>query len=215
MAVLAPRADAADPDNTCEMVAIAAVAQGEEIFNTYGASLSNAELLMRYGFMLDSNDNDVLTWTAEEIWDAAGAALSDPHPSRWEDDIGHGVCMEILCDWVYEKGWTDSELVADSKLEENRSALLCMTADGTLSHELWVGTALASLQRQGVKVEATRTRQLLASMARAQIQLEQGQATARGEGDDDNCDAYDVRDHAPDGVCAHITIWTGLTLKYI
>lgn len=207
-AVPAPRADeAADPDNTCEMVAIAPVASGEEIFNTYGASLSNAELLVRYGFMLDANDNDVLTWTTQEIWDAAGAALSDPHRSRWEDEIGYGVCMEILRDWLYDRGWTDSELVADSKLEEDRNALY-MTADGTLSHGLWVGIALASLQRQGVKVEAMQTRRLLASMARAQIQLEQGQeATRRGEGGDDECDAYDVR---PDGVC---TSPFGLTLK--
>jgi len=213
MAVPAPRADAADPDNTCEMVVNAPVAPGEEIFNTYGASLSNSELLLRYGFMLDANDNDVLTWTTEEIWDAAGAALSDPHLCRWEDEIGYGVCMEILRDWLYDRGWTDSELVVDTELEENRNALY-MTADGILSHKLWVGIALASLQRLGgVKVEVMQTRQLLASMARAQIQLEQGQATAQGEGDDDDdSDAYEVRDYvAPDGVCLHIiTIWADI-----
>ncbi|KAH9044238.1 SET domain-containing protein [Lactarius hengduanensis] len=192
MAVPASRADAADPDNTCEMVANAPAAPGEEIFNTYGASLSNAELLMRYGFMLDANDNDVLTWTTEEIWDAAGAALSDPHLSRWEDEIGHGVCMDILRNWLYDRGWADSELVVDTELEENKNAFY-MTADGIISHKLWVGIALASLQRQGgVKVEVIQTRQLLSSMARVQIQLEQGQATAGGE--DDDSDAYDALD---------------------
>src|ERR1700761_7653993 len=44
VAVSALQADAADPDNTCEMVANAPVAPGAEIFNTYGASLGNAEL---------------------------------------------------------------------------------------------------------------------------------------------------------------------------
>ncbi|KAF8271602.1 hypothetical protein EI94DRAFT_1720152 [Lactarius quietus] len=156
MAVQAARADEADPDNTCEM-----------IFNTYGASLGNAELLVRYGFMLDANDNDVLT------------------------EIGHGVCMEILRDWQNDKGWTDSELVVDSTLEENRNALY-MTADGALSHKLWVGIALASLQRQGVRVDVMQTRQLLESMARTQIQLEQGQGSAQGEGGDDDSDTYDV-----------------------
>ncbi|KAH9004651.1 SET domain-containing protein [Lactarius hatsudake] len=181
MAVPASRADAADPDNTCEMVANAPAAPGEEIFNTYGASLSNAELLMRYGFMLDANDNDVLTWTTEEIWDAAGAALSDPH--LWEDEIGYGVCMEIL---------RELALVVDTELAENKNAF-CMTADGMISHKLWVGIALASLQRQGgVKVEVIQTRQLLSSMARVQIQLEQGQATAGGK--DDDSDAYEALD---------------------
>ncbi|KAI9440492.1 SET domain-containing protein [Lactarius indigo] len=192
MAVPASRADAADPENTCEMVANAPAAPGEEIFNTYGASLSNAELLMRYGFMLDANDNDVLTWTTKEIWDAAGAALSDPHLCRWEDDIGYGVCMEILRDWLYDRGWADSELVVDTELEDNRNAFY-MTADGIISHKLWVGIALASLQRQGgVKVEVIQMRQLLSNLARVQIQLEQGQATA--DGDDDDSDVYDVLD---------------------
>ena len=192
MAVSALQADAADPDNTCEMVANAHVAPGAEIFNTYGASLSNAELLVRYGFMLDANDNDVLTWTSEEILDAAGAALSDPHLCPWEGEIGHGVCMEILPNWHYDKGWSDSELVVDSQLEKNGNALY-MTADGALSHELWVGIALASLQRQGVRVDVMHQRQLLERMARTQIQLEQGHA--RDEGGNDDSDAYDVRDY--------------------
>jgi SET domain-containing protein 6 len=61
-------ADAADAENTCEMVVNAAITPGSEIFNTYGSKLTNAELLVRYGFMLGANDNDVLTWTTEEIW---------------------------------------------------------------------------------------------------------------------------------------------------
>jgi SET domain-containing protein 6 len=191
MAVPLARADAGDPDNTCEMVANAPVAPAAEIFNTYGASLGNAELLVRYGFMLDANDNDVLTWTTEEVWDAAGAALNDPHLCCWEGEIGHGICMEILRDWQYDKGWTDSELVVDSNLEDNRKALY-MTADGALSHKLWVGIALASLQRQGVRMDVMQTCQLLQSMARTQIQLEQGQATVRGERGDDDNDAYDA-----------------------
>ena len=40
------------------MVVNAAIMPGEEVFNTYGAKLTNAELLVRYGFILDANDND-------------------------------------------------------------------------------------------------------------------------------------------------------------
>lgn len=195
MAVPARLADAADPDNTCEMVANAPVAPGAEIFNTYGASLANAELLVRYGFMLEANDNDRLTWTIEEIWDAAGAAFTDPHLGPWQGKIGHSVFMEILRDWQNDRGWTDSELVVESELEDNRNDLY-LTADGALSHKLWVATALASLQQHHcVRKDVTQMRQLLDSMARTQIQLEQGQATtARGEGSDDS-DAYEVRDY--------------------
>jgi hypothetical protein len=86
-----------------------------EVFNTYGARLTNAELLVRYGFVLDANDNDILTWTTEEIWDAAGSALADPRPGCWEGDTGYGACMEILRDWQYDAGWADSELVIDTE----------------------------------------------------------------------------------------------------
>jgi N-lysine methyltransferase SETD6 len=178
------------------MVVNAAITPGEEVFNTYGARLSNAELLVRYGFMLDANDNDILTWTIEEIWDAAGAALADSEPRRWDNEAGYGVCMEILRDWQYDAGWAGSELVIDTELDENSNPLY-MTADGVLSHKLWLAIALATLQRQDTNLKAAQTRQLLRGMAWAQTQLERGQTMTRSEVIDE--DAYRVRAHAPDG----------------
>jgi len=149
------------------MVVNAAIAPGEEVFNTYGASLSNAELLVRYGFMLDANDNDILTWTTEEIWGAACAALADSQPRRWDTEAGYGVCMEILRDWQYDAGWAESELVIGTELYENRNRLY-MTADGVLSHKLWLAIALATLQ--ATSLDVAETRQLLGRMAWAQTQ---------------------------------------------
>jgi len=187
----APRADTADPENTCEMVMNSAVAPGEEIFNTYGAKLTNAELLVRYGFMLDANDNDILTWTTEEIWDAAGAALADHRPRRWDNDAGYGACMEILRDWQNDAGWADSELVIDTESDENGNRLY-MTADGVLSHKLWLAIALAALPRQDATIDVAITRQLIKRVVRVQTQMEQGQTRARNEGSDEDDDAYKV-----------------------
>jgi hypothetical protein len=184
----APGADAADPENTCEMVVNAAIAPGSEIFNTYGAKLTNAELLVRYGFMLDANDNDILTWTVEEIWDAAGATLDNPRPRRWDDDASYGAYMEILRDWEYDAGWADSELVIDTERSENRNPLY-MTADGVLSHKLWLAIALATLWREGMTIDDAQTRQLLIRIAGAQTQIEQGQRKVEDDGDD----TYEVR----------------------
>ena len=191
----APGADAADPENTCEMVVNATIAPDSEIFNTYGAKLTNAELLVRYGFMLDANDNDTLTWTIDEIWDAAGAALDDLRPRRWDDHAGYGLCVEILRDWQYDAGWADSELVIDTEPNENRNPLY-MTADGVLSHRLWLAIALAASWRQGMTREVTQMRQFLTRIAWAQIKMEQGQTGSRKEGLDENDDgAYEVRGH--------------------
>ena len=183
-----PGADAADPENTCEMVVNAPIAPGSEIFNTYGPKLTNAELLVRYGFMLDANDNDTLTWTVEEIWDAAGAALDDLRPRRWDDYAGYGACMEILHDWEYDAGWADSELVIDTERDENRNPLY-MTADGVLSHKLWLAIVLATLWRQGTTIDIAQTRRLLTRIAWAQIEIEQGQTRVEDDGDDE----YKVR----------------------
>lgn len=38
-----------------------------EVFNTYGETLSNAQLLLRYGFILDVNENDQVLWDIEEL----------------------------------------------------------------------------------------------------------------------------------------------------
>jgi hypothetical protein len=176
------------------MVVNAAITPGEEVFNTYGAKLSNAELLVRYGFLLDANDNDILTWTTEEIWGAAGAALADSQPRRWDNEASYGVCMEILRDWQYDAGWAGSGLVIDAEPDENRNRNpLYMTADGVLSLKLWLAIVLATLQRQVTNLDVGETRQLLGRMAWAQTQLERGQTLARSEGIDEDNDAYKVR----------------------
>jgi len=177
------------------MVVNAAVAPDGEVFNTYGAKLTNAELLVRYAFMLDSNDNDILTWTMEEVWDAADSALTDVRPRHWDDDAGYAICMEILRDWQYDAGWGASDLVIDTEPDENRN-LLYMTADGVLSHKLWLAIALAALRGQGMTIETAQIRRLVARMAWMQIQMEQGQTRARNGGsdkDDDDEEAYEVR----------------------
>lgn len=46
--------DSVEEENTCEMVTNGMIAPGSEVFNTYG-ELSNAELLLQYGFMLEDD----------------------------------------------------------------------------------------------------------------------------------------------------------------
>lgn len=54
-----------------------------EIFNTYGERLTNAQLLMRYGFLLDGNEHDVLDWSVDEMCGLAPPLLRGLH-----DEIG-------------------------------------------------------------------------------------------------------------------------------
>lgn len=51
------------------MVTNTVVPPGEEVFNTYGEDLSNADLLVRYGFMSDVNENDRVSFPISIIPD--------------------------------------------------------------------------------------------------------------------------------------------------
>jgi hypothetical protein len=56
------------------------------VFNTYGETLTNAQLLARYGFVLDSNDNDVIAWDLEELVDAVGSSTFAGYVNHLDDD---------------------------------------------------------------------------------------------------------------------------------
>jgi hypothetical protein len=52
---------------TYDMVTNTGVPPGEEVFNTYGETLNNAQLLCQYGFQLDINDNDLVTFSDDQL----------------------------------------------------------------------------------------------------------------------------------------------------
>ncbi|KAI0272663.1 hypothetical protein BC834DRAFT_857837 [Gloeopeniophorella convolvens] len=154
------------------MVANASVAAGAEVFNTYGATLSNAELLVRYGFLLDANEHDVLTFATDEVWAAAGIA----HAPAGTVDLDGWAGVQL--------SWASSALVSQAEPGVARAALH-ITADGALSSRLWLAAALAALGRQGARFDVgeLRTRALVARMARLQLQLEQGEEGSEAEED--------------------------------
>ncbi|KAL0065954.1 hypothetical protein AAF712_007081 [Marasmius tenuissimus] len=49
-----------------------------EIFNTYGANLSNAQLLNQYGFILDANEADFVEFDDDDVLSAVGIAEQSP-----------------------------------------------------------------------------------------------------------------------------------------
>ncbi|KAK0439427.1 hypothetical protein EV421DRAFT_1821113 [Armillaria borealis] len=62
-----PSPGSEDLEDHFEMVSNMHIPSHREVFNTYGETLSNAQLLLRYGFILDVNDNDQVLWDIEEL----------------------------------------------------------------------------------------------------------------------------------------------------
>ncbi|PBK94934.1 SET domain-containing protein [Armillaria gallica] len=62
-----PSPGSEDLEDHFEMVSNMHIPSHGEVFNTYGETLSNAQLLLRYGFILDVNENDQVLWDIEEL----------------------------------------------------------------------------------------------------------------------------------------------------
>lgn len=104
------------------MVMNASVPSGSEIFNSYGQNLSNSELLVQYGFVLDVNENDRVHITLTD----AGLPSNDLEFS--------------LEDW--EDTFEDSSLVTSKTVQQDTKLWpYWIDSEGRISLELWLGLA--------------------------------------------------------------------------
>jgi N-lysine methyltransferase SETD6 len=153
-----------------EMRSNAPILPHSEIFNTYGETLTNAQLLAQYGFVLDANENDCITWEINELYDFAAAQSM---PRSESADHGHLDCLMevwrgIVQIWPDDAGWIDSGLVyspsktnlagTDSNLFEadngHHGIALELNSDARIAHQLWLYCALLGMEH--VEVESGR-----------------------------------------------------------
>lgn len=120
-------------DDSCEMVTVEGISAGQEVFNTYG-ELSNAQLLAFYGFALEANKYDRITFVVEDV---SRLAPSPPPPST------------IAEEWTsLDKLWRSAEKEVESQGEgsgeedmlivDGAFGHLYIDADARLSSSLWL-----------------------------------------------------------------------------
>ncbi|KAL1744964.1 hypothetical protein HDZ31DRAFT_37479 [Schizophyllum fasciatum] len=121
-------------EGTFDMVTTTYVAPMTEVFNTYGDTLSNAELLASYGFLLDQNDNDHLS-----------CAITDSEllGSGPDSDALRALYQNMVPDLPPEA----LRLLEDSELVErnDRAPPFSINGEGKISYHLWLLLALQSL----------------------------------------------------------------------
>lgn len=121
-----------DQDAFFEMACVSPIEPQAEVFNTYGDTLGNAQLLTQYGFILDGNDNDNLSWDIDEI----RYFLETMTPSTAPDSIV-SLWREILKSRpIAFESLNESHLVYHNPAD--RAPNLCINGDGRVSHQLWL-----------------------------------------------------------------------------
>ncbi|TFK65610.1 SET domain-containing protein [Pluteus cervinus] len=126
-----------EAETSYDMVSTCLIPPRTEIFNTYGETLSNAELLVQYGFILDDTDNDRLTWGVEEFRDFL--------------KLGDATWRQVLVKWQghlqtessqHRFVWKESQMVY---FNQTRGEDLCLNPDGRISHQLWLLVTLCAI----------------------------------------------------------------------
>ena len=103
-----------------------------EVFNTYGEGLTNAQLLSQYGFILDMNDNDRVSWTATEILHIlAPGQYTDRDLEEFLTDLHQAVPVIPTNHVLFEH----SQLVYCNPLTIDE---FCLNSEGKISHHLWI-----------------------------------------------------------------------------
>jgi hypothetical protein len=148
-------------ENTCEMVTNAFIPAGAEVFNIYGPLLGNAQLICHYGFALDGNEHDVVSWDAAELADALPSTLHETQ-RRYAAE---------LREWRQDApSWEDSDLIfVIDRRESSPARSHLVDADGCISRELWIWAAATALAQE---TSSMNTLPAAANLADEQIRLE-------------------------------------------
>jgi hypothetical protein len=158
-------------DDEIEMVTASAISAGEEVFNTYGATLSNAQLLARYGFALDGNEHDCVTWSLSDLHSLFGVARE---AARTLSDV----FAVLLSRWAGADCWDASDTVhndrgsaTDAYTSRPGAPRLAVDADGRVSHDLWAWAACRALVARGI--DTPRVVELAPAMSEAHVRIEE------------------------------------------
>jgi len=142
-----------DEADTVDMVCERGVEPGDEVFNTYGGALSNAHLVAAYGFLLEGNEHDVVSFerrdgaleTLVRLVDAVGRPESPCDELERELDELDAAWRAASADAPLLD--SDHPLIAPLHCRPSTSSShpdLFIDADARLSPALWLAVALVA-----------------------------------------------------------------------
>ena len=122
------------------MVTVRSIPPGVEVFNTYGATLGNASLLARYGFILEGSETDTVTFG----WPGSSLEL-DGADMSWKS-----VYTLILDSTQAREGVTGSSMVYLPESDAATNPVLSIDSDGRVSIALLIWAIVKSMGERPV-----------------------------------------------------------------
>ncbi|RDB25405.1 Ribosomal lysine N-methyltransferase 3 [Hypsizygus marmoreus] len=128
-----------DFDAYYEMVSNAPILPGSEVFNTYGETLTNAQLLCQYGFVVSFNENDHISWDLADVYQSFTNTSVKHSLTLSGLEAGYATVLRNLVFHGVFARLSESSLVY--RHSEAPHSDLCLDGDGKISHQLWVALA--------------------------------------------------------------------------
>ncbi|KAF8705418.1 hypothetical protein RHS03_05409, partial [Rhizoctonia solani] len=161
-------------ENTCDMVMNAPVSTGDEIFNSYDTSLPNSTLLARYGFILEGNEHDYVSWDTTHLppsMQGCTASLLEELAGTWTEELLNA--SSLVYDFRNPFGssvHTDSTLYVQGPA--HRVPRYRINSDGLVTIELWVTAAVCSVKATSDNDLGLISKSSLGRLATTQVAVE-------------------------------------------
>ncbi|CAE7216471.1 unnamed protein product [Rhizoctonia solani] len=159
-----------DLENTCDMVMNAPISAGDEIFNSYDTNLPNSTLLAHYGFILEGNEHDYVTWDATRLppsIQSCTCALLEELAGIWTEELLNDTSL------VYDhRNLPGTSVHADSTWQNPTEPRYRINSDGLVSVDLWTAAAVCSIEATSGKHLGLISKKYLKELARAQVAVE-------------------------------------------
>ncbi|CAE6454752.1 unnamed protein product [Rhizoctonia solani] len=170
-----------DLENTCDMVMNAPASAGDEIFNSYDTNLPNSTLLARYGFILEGNEHDYVSWDAVSLppsMQGYTRAPSEEFTGIWTEELLNDT--SLVYDYHNTPGtsvYTDSTWHIPNPTKPHYR----VNSDGLVSIDLWTAAAVCSVKMAGGNHLGSISKHSLMELARVQVALENSENTDAGD----------------------------------
>ncbi|KAH7335289.1 hypothetical protein B0J17DRAFT_719829 [Rhizoctonia solani] len=170
-----------DLENTCDMVMNAPVSAGDEIFNSYDTNLPNSTLLARYGFLLEGNEHDYVSWDTMRLppsMRSSTRASLEEFAGIWTGELLNDTSL------VYNHHNTPGTSVCTDStwhIQSPTEPHYRVNSDGLVSIDLWTAAAVCSVKAASGNHLGSISKHSLMELARVQVDVENSENIDTGD----------------------------------